>query len=182
GMRFEFGVWPVYSWTPCVYRVDQTSITGFMAAATKIPAFAAMLRFLYVATSGIAWDLAPFLWGIAIITMLVGTVLAIVQTDIKRMLAYSSVAHAGFVLLGIIALDSKGISSVLFYLLAYGLATVGAFAIVSMVRQKSPDGTITAEAWNIQQWAGLGRRSPITAFTMVLFLLSFAGIPLTGGF
>src|SRR5690625_4045288 len=182
GLLFKVGAVPFHAWTPDVYQGAPTPITGFMAAATKIAAFAAMLRFVYVATSGIAWDLAPFLWGIAIITMLVGTVLAIVQTDIKRMLAYSSVAHAGFVLLGIIALDSKGISSVLFYLLAYGLATVGAFAIVSMVRQKSPDGTITAEAWNIQQWAGLGRRSPITAFTMVLFLLSFAGIPLTGGF
>lgn len=182
GLLFKVGAVPFHAWTPDVYQGAPTPITGFMAAATKIAAFGAMLRFVYVVTPGITWDLAPFLWTIAILTMIVGTVLAIVQTDIKRMLAYSSVAHAGFVLLGIIALDEKGISSVLFYLLAYGLATVGAFGIVSMVRQKSPDGTITAEAWKIQQWAGLGRRSPVVAATMALFLLSFAGIPLTAGF
>lgn len=182
GLLFKVGAVPFHAWTPDVYQGAPTPITGFMAAATKIAAFGAMLRFVYVATPGIAWDLAPFLWAIAVLTMVVGTVLAIVQTDIKRMLAYSSVAHAGFALLGVIALDTSGISSVLFYLLAYGLATVGAFGIVAMVRQQSPDGTITAEAWNIQQWAGLGRRSPVTATAMVLFLLSFAGIPLTAGF
>src|SRR5699024_1080252 len=146
-LLFIVGAVPFHAWTPDVYQGAPTPVSGFMAAGTKIAAFGAMLRFVYVLTFGIAWDLAPFLWGIAIITMVVGTVIAIVQTDIKRMLAYSSVSHAGFVLLGIIALDASGISSVLFYLLAYGLATVGAFGIVSMVRQKSPDGTITAEAW-----------------------------------
>src|SRR5690625_497908 len=182
GLLFKVGAVPFHAWTPDVYQGAPTPVTGFMAAATKIAAFGAMLRFVYVATAGITWDLAPFLWTIAAITMVVGTVIAIVQTDIKRMLAYSSIAHAGFVLLGVIALQERGISSILFYLLAYGLATVGAFGLVSMVRQKSPDGTITTEAWNLQQWAGLGKRSPLTAITMVIFLLSFAGIPLTGGF
>src|SRR5699024_974070 len=95
GLLFKVCAVPVQARTPDANQGAPTPITGSMAAATTLAAFAAMLRFVYVATSGIAWDLAPFLWGIAIITMLIGTVLAIVQTDIKRMLAYSSVAHAG---------------------------------------------------------------------------------------
>jgi NADH-quinone oxidoreductase subunit N len=135
-----------------------------------------------VVTPGLEWDLAPFLWTVAILTMIVGTVLAIVQTDMKRTLAYSSIAHAGFLLLGVIALDERGIGGVLFYLLAYGLATVGAFGLVSLVRIQDADGTIAGEAGHLSQWAGLGRRSPVLAVCFSLFLLSFAGIPLTAGF
>ncbi|MDX5398829.1 MAG: NADH-quinone oxidoreductase subunit N, partial [Actinomycetes bacterium] len=100
----------------------------------------------------------------------------------KRMLAYSSIAHAGFVLLGVVALQQSGISAVLFYLLAYGLATVGAFAVVSLVRERDPEGHVTAEAGELSQWAGLGKRNPWLAASMLVFLLSFAGIPLTAGF
>ncbi|UFU05795.1 NADH-quinone oxidoreductase subunit NuoN [Ruania halotolerans] len=182
GLLFKVGAVPFHSWVPDVYQGSPTSITGFMAACTKIAAFAAMVRFVYVVAPGLEWDLSPLLWGIAILTMGVGTVLAIVQTDIKRMLAYSSVAHAGFVLLGVLALTSSGISSVFVYLLVYGLATVGAFALVSMVREKDAEGNITGEATRLSQWAGLGRRHPVLAMCFTLFLLSFAGIPLTAGF
>nr|WP_319633096.1 NADH-quinone oxidoreductase subunit NuoN [Georgenia satyanarayanai] len=182
GLLFKVGAVPFHMWTPDVYQGAPTPITGFMAAATKIAAFGALLRFVYVVVPGLGWDLEPLLWGIAILTMGVGTVIALVQTDVKRMLAYSSIAHAGFVLVGVVALVQDGISSVLFYLLAYGLATVGAFAVVTLVRERDTEGNVTGEALHLSQWAGLGRRSPALALAMTLFLLSFAGIPLTGGF
>jgi NADH-quinone oxidoreductase subunit N len=125
------------------------------------------------------------LWTVAILTMVVGTVVALVQTDVKRMLAYSSIAHAGFVLVGVLAFSTEGIASVLFYLVVYGLATIGAFAVVTLVRQTrtGAEGTvILGEATHLAQWAGLGRRSPWLAGALSLFLLSFAGIPLTAGF
>ena len=182
GLLFKIGAVPFHSWVPDVYQGAPTPITGFMAACTKIAAIAALLRIIYVVAPGLAWDLAPMLWTVAIATMVVGTVLAVVQTDVKRMLAYSSVAHGGFVLLGIIALDVSAIGSVLFYLLAYGLATVGAFGLVTMVRERDIDGNVTGEATEMSQWAGLGRSNPWLAVALSLFLLSFAGIPLTAGF
>jgi len=182
GLLFKVGAVPFHMWTPDVYQGAPTPITGFMAAGTKIAAFGALVRFVYVVVPGMGWDLEPALWGVAILTMGVGTVIALVQTDVKRMLAYSSIAHAGFVLVGVIALVEEGISAVLFYLLAYGLATVGAFAIVTLVRERDAEGTVTGEALHLSQWAGLGRRSPWLAVAMTLFLLSFAGIPLTAGF
>ncbi|WP_448073443.1 NADH-quinone oxidoreductase subunit NuoN [Georgenia yuyongxinii] len=182
GLLFKVGAVPFHAWTPDVYTGAPTPITGFMAAATKLAAFAALLRFVYVVLPDMSWDLEPVMWVVIILTMLVGTVLGIVQTDIKRMLAYSSIAHAGFVLIGVIALNRQGIGAVLFYLLAYGLATIGAFALVTLVRERDADGNVTGEATHLSQWAGLGRRSPAIAVAMVIFLLSFAGIPLTAGF
>lgn len=182
GLLFKVGAVPFHAWTPDVYQGAPTPVTGFMAAATKLAAFAALLRFMYVVGAGLTWDLAPFLWAVAALTMLVGTVQGLVQGNIKRMLAYSSIAHAGFVLLGVMALQPSGPTAVLFYLLAYGLATVGAFAIVTLVRERDPLGHITSEAGELTQWAGLGRTSPLLAGSMVVFLLSFAGIPLTAGF
>ncbi|UNX54407.1 NADH-quinone oxidoreductase subunit NuoN [Georgenia sp. TF02-10] len=182
GLLFKIAAVPFHAWTPDVYTGAPTPITGFMAAATKLAAFAALLRFLYVAVPGMSWDLSPFLWTVIILTMLVGTVLGIIQTDVKRMLAYSAIAHAGFVLIGVIALRQAGIAAVLFYLLAYGLATIGAFALVTLVRERDPAGNVTGEATHLSQWAGLGRRKPAAAVAMTLFLLSMAGIPLTAGF
>ncbi|GAA1632502.1 NADH-quinone oxidoreductase subunit NuoN [Georgenia ruanii] len=182
GLLFKVGAVPFHAWTPDVYQGAPTPVTGFMAAATKLAAFAALLRFLYVVLPGMSWDLEPVMWVVIILTMLIGTVLGIVQTDVKRMLAYSSIAHAGFVLIGVISLRSLGIAAVLFYLLAYGLATIGAFALVTLVRERDADGNVTGEATHLAQWAGLGRRSPTAAVAMVIFLLSFAGIPLTAGF
>lgn len=184
GLLFKVGAVPFHSWTPDVYQGSPTPVTGFMAACTKIAAFGALLRVLYVVLAPLEWDLMPLLWGVAVLTMLVGTVVAIVQTDVKRMLAYSSVAHAGFVLVGVVALTQSGISSVLFYLVAYGLATIGAFGVVSLVREVNagPGGAVVAEATHLSQWSGLGRRHPLLAGAFALFLLSFAGIPLTAGF
>ena len=182
GLLFKVGAVPFHAWTPDVYQGAPTPVTGFMAAATKLAAFAAMLRFIYVVVPGLEWDLAPIAWTVIILTMLVGTVMGLVQSNVKRLLAYSSIAHAGFVLLGVFALQPEGPSAVLFYLLAYGVATVGAFAVVTAVREKDAAGNVTAEANDLSAFKGLGRKNPWLAGAMTLFLLSFAGIPLTAGF
>lgn len=182
GLLFKVGAAPFHTWTPDVYQGAPTPITGFMAAATKLAAFAALLRFWYTIAYGMQWDLNALMLGIAVLTMLIGTVLGVIQNDIKRMLAYSSIAHAGFLLLGVISLTQQALGATLFYLLAYGLATIGAFGIVSLVREVDANGNITSEATSLQQWAGLGKRHPLLAGAMVIFLLSFAGIPLTSGF
>ncbi|MEV8568622.1 NADH-quinone oxidoreductase subunit NuoN [Streptomyces sp. NPDC051322] len=176
GLLFKVGAVPFHMWTPDVYEGAPTPVTGFMATATKIAAFGALLRLLYVVLPGMRWDWRPVMWGVAIITMLGGAVVAITQTDIKRLLAYSSIAHAGFILAGVIATTPDGVSSVLFYLVAYSFTTIGAFAVVTLVRDAG------GEATHLSKWAGLGRRSPLVAAVFAVFLLAFAGIPLTSGF
>ncbi|MEE4489681.1 NADH-quinone oxidoreductase subunit NuoN [Streptomyces sp. NPDC050529] len=176
GLLFKVGAVPFHMWTPDVYQGAPTPVTGFMAAATKVAAFGALLRLLYVVLPGLTWDLRPVMWGIAIVTMVGGAIVAITQTDIKRLLAYSSIAHAGFILAGVIAATPQGISSVLFYLATYSFVTVGAFAVVTLVRDAG------GEATHLSKWAGLGRRSPLVAAVFAVFLLAFAGIPLTSGF
>ncbi|MBD0292841.1 MAG: NADH-quinone oxidoreductase subunit NuoN [Jiangellaceae bacterium] len=176
GLMFKVGAAPFHTWTPDVYQGAPTPVTGFMAACTKIAAFGAMARIFYVAFGGLRTDWQPMFWVIAILTMVVGAVVALTQNDVKRMLAYSSIAHAGFVLIGVVAADELGTASVLFYLVAYGFATVGAFAVVTLVRDAG------GEATHLANWAGLGRRSPLVAGVFALFLLAFAGIPLTSGF
>jgi NADH-quinone oxidoreductase subunit N len=177
GVLFKVGAVPFHAWIPDVYQGAPTPVTAFMAAATKIAAFGAMLRIFYVALPDLRADWRPVMWVIAILTMVVGTVTAVTQTDVKRMLAYSAVAHAGFILVGVIALNDSGLSGTLFYLFAYGFSTLGAFAVVSLVRDKAGE-----EDSVMAHWAGLGRRSPLVGVVFSLFLLAFAGIPLTSGF
>ncbi|WP_330240198.1 NADH-quinone oxidoreductase subunit NuoN [Streptomyces sp. NBC_00525] len=176
GLLFKVGAVPFHMWTPDVYQGAPTPVTGFMATATKIAGFGALLRLLYVVVPGLTWDLRPVMWGVAILTMVGGAVVAVTQTDIKRLLAYSSIVHAGFILAGVIAATPEGISSVLFYLVTYSFVTVGAFAVVTLVRDAG------GEATHLSKWAGLGRRSPLVAAVFAVFLLAFAGIPLTSGF
>ncbi len=176
GLLFKVSAVPFHQWAPDVYQGAPTPVTGFMAAATKVAAFGAMLRLMYVALGGTNWDWRPVLWIVAMATMLVGAILAISQNDVKRMLAYSAIAHAGFLLIGVIAASQAGISSTLFYLLTYGITTIGAFACVSLVRDAS------GEATHLSSWAGLGKKSPWLAGAFAIFLLAFAGIPLTSGF
>lgn len=176
GLLFKVGAVPFHSWVPDVYQGAPTSVTGFMAAATKLAAFGIMLRIFYVALPRLVADWRPVLWGIAALTMVVAAVLTVVQTDIKRLLGYSAVANAGFLLLGVSGTQA-GLSSTLFYLVAYGLSTLGAFATVTMIRGADGD-----EETDTSRWAGLGRRSPAAASAMALFLLAIAGIPLTSGF
>ncbi len=182
GLLFKVGAAPFHAWTPDVYTGAPTPITGFMAAGVKIAAFAAMLRFYQVVAAILQWDLVPVLVAVAVLTMLVGTFTGIVQSDVKRMLAFSSIAHAGFILIGIFSLAKGSAGHVLFYVLAYGIATVGAFGVVTLVRSASEDGVPGAEATALDRWAGLGKKNPLMAASMLIFLLSFAGIPLTAGF
>ncbi len=176
GLLFKVGAVPFHSWIPDVYQGAPTPVTGFMAAATKLAAFGAILRVVYVGIESARWQWSPAIAVVAILTMVVGAVLSVTQTDVKRLLAYSSIAHAGFILVGVLAFDRTGVSGVMFYLVSYGLTTIAAFAIVGLVRA---DG---AEATHLSQWAGLGKRHPWTAGTFAFLLLAFAGIPLTSGF
>jgi NADH-quinone oxidoreductase subunit N len=185
GLLFKVGAAPFHAWTPDVYQGAPTAVTAFMAACTKIAAFGALLRLFYVAFGGARWDWTPMIWVIAILTMAVGSVLALTQSDVKRMLAYSSIAHAGFVLVGFAGVhqvirpgsaEITSLQAVLFYLVTYGFMTIGAFAVVTIVR----DGS--GEATHLSRWAGLGKESPFVAGVFAFFLLGMAGIPLTSGF
>lgn len=176
GLLFKIGAVPFHAWTPDVYQGAPTPVTGFMAATTKVAAFGALLRLLYVAFPDLQWDWRPVLSGVAALTMITGAVLAVSQTDVKRLLAHSSIAHAGFLLMGVLSAGKAGASSVLFYLAAYSFVTIGAFALVTLVRDAG------GEASRLTDWAGLGRRSPLMATVFALFLMAFAGIPLTSGF
>ncbi len=176
GLLFKVGAVPFHAWTPDVYQGAPTPVTAFMAAATKVAAFGALLRIFYVGFANAYWDWRPFITVIAIITMLFGSFVAIAQRDIKRMLAYSSIAHAGFLLSGVLAMNKAGLDASIFYLIAYGVATLGAFGVVTLVRDSA--GEIT----DLNRWAGLGKRSPFVATVFATFLLGFAGIPLTSGF
>lgn len=186
GLLFKVGAVPFQAWAPDVYQGAPTPITGFMAACTKIAAFGALVRIVIaILVSGEPEMIEPLkvmLWVVAIATMLLGAVVGATQTDLKRMLGYSSIAHAGFVLVAILALNFQGFKAVIFYLLAYGLATVGAFGVITLVRETGRGGEVLGEATHLGQWAGLGRRKPWLAACFSVFLLSFAGIPLTAGF
>jgi NADH-quinone oxidoreductase subunit N len=176
GLLFKVGAVPFHAWSPDVYQGAPTAVTALMAAATKVAAFGAMLRIFYVSFAEAYWQWRPALIAIALITMVFGSLVAIAQRDVKRMLAYSSIAHAGFLLSGVIALSKSGLESSIFYLFAYGVATVGAFAIVTLVRDSA------GEVTDLNRWSGLGKRSPWVATAFAGFLLAFAGIPLTSGF
>ncbi len=176
GLLFKISAVPFHSWTPDVYQGAPTPITGFMAACTKVAAFGAILRMFYVGFADVYTEWRPIITTIAVITMIFGSVVAITQRDIKRMLAYSSIAHAGFLLTGVVALNKDGLAAALFYLFAYGMATIAAFGIISLIRNSA------GEVTDLNNWVGLGKRSPLIAGAFAFLLLSFAGIPLTSGF
>lgn len=183
GLLFKVGVVPFHSWTPDVYMGAPTPVTGFMAIATKMAAVGATMRVFYVALGAERWTWQPVFAVLAVLTMVVGAVSALTQTDVKRMLAYSSIAHAGFILTAVVgasqnvpAGQATSAASIMFYLLAYGFATIGAFAIVTMVRNPAGEENLIAG------WSGLAHKNPWVAGIFALFMLSFAGIPLTGGF
>jgi NADH-quinone oxidoreductase subunit N len=182
GLLFKAGIAPFHSWTPDVYQGSPTPVTAFMASCTKIAAFGAIARVLYVGFSVSSWTWRPIIWAVAIVSMVVGAVFGLTQTDLKRILAYSSIAHAGFILIGFLAqtsdgrMSTDGLSGVLFYLVAYGFTTIAAFGLVTLVR----DGN--GEATHLSQWSGLAKRSPVFAVTFTFLLLALAGLPLTSGF
>jgi NADH-quinone oxidoreductase subunit N len=176
GLLFKIGAVPFQAWKPDVYQGSPTPVTALMASCTLVAAFGALLRVFYVAFGQLTWDWRPAMWAVSILTMLVGSIIAITQTDVKRLLAYSSIAQAGYVLTGVVAANTRGLSGSLFYLAAYGFSIIGAFAIVTLVRDRG------GEAAHLSSWAGLGKRSPLVAGAFAFFLIAFAGIPLTSGF
>lgn len=187
GVLFKVGAVPFQAWTPDVYQGAPTPVTGFMAACTKIAATIVLIRivlfFVLVPGGEPSVAIEKGLWVVAIATMLVGTVAGLTQTDVKRMLAYSSIGHTGFMLVAILGFNGGApLTAIMFYLLVYGIATVGAFAVVTLVREIGPEGEVLGEANHIGQWAGLAKRSPFLAAAFSIFLLSFAGIPGTAGF
>ena len=176
GFAFKVAAVPFHMWTPDAYQGAPTCVTAFMSAGTKVAAFGAFLRVFNVGFQALAKDWQPVVWGLAAATMLVGSVLAIAQSDVKRMLAYSSIAHAGFILVGATAAGPKGIQAVLFYLAAYATMIIGAFAVVMLVSVRGEQNL------SLPSYAGLARRNPFLAAALTLFLLSLAGIPPTAGF
>jgi NADH-quinone oxidoreductase subunit N len=176
GLGFKVAAVPFHMWTPDAYQGAPSPVTGFMAASSKLAGFAALVRVLDVTLFGLRTDWRPLVIAISIATMIVGSVFAVVQEDVKRMLAYSSIAHAGFVMTAIVATSDRGVSSSLFYLATYGLTVLGAFAVVAVV--SGPD----ERRVRLVDLKGLFFERPALAGALTLFLLSLAGVPLTSGF
>jgi NADH-quinone oxidoreductase subunit N len=182
GLGFKVAAVPFHMWTPDVYQGAPTAVTAFMAAGAKIAGFAALLRVFATAFPSLAVDLTPVLWAISVLTMIVGNVLAISQTDIKRMLAYSSIAHAGYILMAFVPYGNSdpevvkvSIAAGLFYLVAYVLTNFGSWGVVIALEQKEGSGLA------ISDYAGLGRKYPALAAAMTIFMLSLTGFPPTLG-
>jgi len=176
GFGFKVALVPFHMWTPDVYEGAPTSVTAFMSVGVKAAGFAALLRILLTALDKLQFSWVSILVVLAILTMTVGNVIALAQTNIKRMLAYSSIAHAGYILVGLVAGSRLGVSSILFYLVVYALMNLGAFAVVILVGRKGD------QSLHINDYAGLGYRYPLMGAAMSVFLLSLAGIPPTAGF
>lgn len=175
GFGFKVASVPFHMWAPDVYEGAPTSITALIATGSKAAVFAALLRLVAGALRQQP-DWTPLLWAAAALTMTVGNVVAIAQSSLKRMLAYSSVAHVGYLLVGVAAGGSAGASAVLYYLLAYTFTTVGTFGVLTLCERAGE------EAVDVRDYAGLGRRHPALALTLSLFLLSLVGIPPLAGF
>ena len=176
GFSFKIAAVPFHMWTPDAYQGAPTCVTAFMSAGTKVAAFGAFLRVFGVAFLPIAHDWRPFMGVLAAISIIVGSVLAIAQTDIKRLLAYSSIAQAGFVLVGLSAGTHEGIQSAMFYLAVYAGTVLGAFAVVAIASVRGEEHTA------LSSYAGLARRKPLLGLALTAFLLSLAGIPPMAGF
>jgi NADH-quinone oxidoreductase subunit N len=175
GLGFKVATAPFQIWTPDVYEGAPTPVTAFLSAGPKAAAFAAFLRIFYTALAPASETWFWLIWACAILTMFVGNLGALVQSNVKRMLAYSSIAHAGYILVAFAARSQLGIAAVLFYLVAYALMKVGAFALVSHVSRGEANQSI-------DDYAGLHARQPWLALCLTVFMLSLIGIPLTGGF
>jgi NADH-quinone oxidoreductase subunit N len=180
GFSFKVAAVPFHMWTPDVYQGAPTSVTGFMAVGAKAAGFAALLRIFVTAFPSLDLDFVPVLWGLAALTMVVGNVVAVSQSNIKRLLAYSSIAHAGYILMAFVTFGnpkvaSDAVASALFYLVTYAITSFGAWAVV--IALEKPDG----KGLEISDFAGLGRKRPLLAAAMTVFMLSLTGMPPTLG-
>jgi NADH-quinone oxidoreductase subunit N len=176
GFGFKIASVPFHMWTPDVYEGAPTSITAFMATGVKAAGFSALIRVFFTALPEFRPDWTSIMWLIAVATMTVGNIIAISQNNIKRMLAYSSIAHAGYILVAFVAGNKSGISGILFYLMAYAFMNLGAFTCVILFGKKGEENIL------ITDYAGVGFKYPLLAASMTVFLLSMAGIPPLGGF
>ena len=176
GFGFKIASVPFHMWTPDVYQGAPTSITAYMATGVKAAAFGALIRVFFTAFIPFQFGWSEIIWILAVLTMCVGNITALVQRDIKRMLAYSSIAHAGYILVAFITGDRVLASSMLYYLMAYSFMNIGAFTVVIALARKGENGS------DIDSYAGLGVRHPFFALCMSIFLLSLAGVPPLAGF
>jgi NADH-quinone oxidoreductase subunit N len=180
GFGFKISVVPFHQWTPDVYQGAPTPVTAFMSAGPKAAVLAALIRFLMEATPGMGRELELIIYALAVLTMTVGNLAALVQGNLKRMLAYSSIAHIGYILIGLVASiggkADRALSAIMFYMLAYTFMNIGAFAILIFLKREGMPSE------NLDDFAGLSRRSPGAAFAMLIFLFSLTGIPPTAGF
>ena len=184
GLGFKVAAVPFHFWTPDVYQGAPTPVTSYMASVGKVAAFGAMLRVLIYALPHWRDDYRPIVWVLAALTVVVGSVMAVVQTNVKRMLAFSSISHAGFILIAVEAASHRagqadsgnGVPSALLYLLVYAVLVVGTFAVVTMVA-RTGDG-----ATDLSAFRGLGKSHPVLSLAMTVLLLAQAGVPLTSGF
>jgi len=176
GLGFKVSAVPFHQWTPDVYEGAPTCVTAFMAVGPKAAGFAALFRVMLIPLGGIAEEWKVLIWVLAVLTMTVGNVAALIQENIKRMLAFSGVAHAGYMLVALVAGEGMGSAAILYYLLAYAFMNVGAFGVVLLLGQKGN------EYLNISDYSGLGFKMPVVAFSMSVFMLSMAGIPPLAGF
>jgi NADH-quinone oxidoreductase subunit N len=176
GFGFKISSVPFHMWAPDVYEGAPTSVTAFIATGSKAAAFAALLRVLLTAVRGAPIDWPMLLWVVAVLTMTVGNVVALAQLNLKRMLAYSSIAHVGYMLVGVVAGGALGNGSVLFYLLVYTFTTAGAFGAILVLERAGQ------EAVRLEDFGGLATRHPLVAVALSIFLLSLIGIPPTAGF
>jgi len=177
GLGFKVAAVPFHMWTPDVYQGAPTPVTAFMSSATKVAGFAALLRVFQVSFPLFRNDWRPAVGALAILSLVIGSVVALVQDDVKRMLAYSSIAHAGYILIGFQVFTDRGRSAALFYLLVYAFMTIGAFAVVTVVARSSHDARHT-----LSEYRGLATERPALAALLAFFLLAQAGVPFTGGF
>ncbi len=176
GFFFKIAAVPFHMWTPDVYQGAPTPVTAYMATAGKVAGFIALVRVIQTSFLPIINDMSEVIWILCALTMTLGNLVALAQTNIKRMLAYSSIAHAGYLLIAFVALNEFFIPSLLFYLLAYALMNIGAFAVITALSSRDK------EAVNISTYAGIGFRYPMLGVCMAIFMISLAGIPPTAGF
>jgi NADH-quinone oxidoreductase subunit N len=176
GFAFKVAAVPFHFWTPDVYQGAPSPSVAWMASGVKVAGFAGLLRVFYLAFGTYRLDWQPIVFAVAALTMVVGSVLAVVQTDVKRMLAYSSINHAGFVLVAVQAATEQGVEAALFYLAAYTFMVAGSFGVVAVISRKGDVGN------SLDDYRGLSRDRPLLALTFALFLFAQAGVPLTSGF
>ena len=176
GLAFKVSAAPFQVWAPDVYQGAPTPVTAFLSAGPKAAAFAIFLRIFMTSFQPIANGWEPLVWGSALLSMTIGNFAALLQSNVKRLLAYSSIAHAGYVLVALTARSDVGTAAAMFYLAAYAFMNVGAFAVVSHLSGRGE------RYQNVDDFAGLGQKQPLTAAMLTIFLLSLIGVPLTGGF